>query len=226
MFIAFEGPEGSGKSTQAKMLSDWLTEEGIGNLLTKEPGSTVSRECKHIRQILLDPKFDLASRAELFLYLADRAQHVDKVISPAILDNNLWVVSDRYMFSTYAYQGFGRGHLYLGQSDWFRQALDVACYGVKPNIVFVMDIPAEIGLSRAKRSNIEFGGGDRIEREAIGFHQKIREGFLDIAELYKNSKLTECVVFNAEKTIEELHEDVKKVLRKHVDGHKTFKQSA
>jgi len=220
MFITFEGIEGSSKTTQAILLSKWLDKQSIAHLLTKEPGTISSKECREIRKLLLDPDSDLASRAELFLYLADRAQHVEKVITPAILERGLWVISDRYSLSTYAYQGCGRGHLYLGQSDWFRQALNVACYDLSPTITFVMDLPVEIGLSRAKSSNTEFEGGDRMERETIEFHKRLREGFLERAEELQSSRLTKCVVLNAEKTIEELHEDVKQVLREYVDEHK------
>lgn len=215
MFITFEGIEGSSKTTQAGLLSEWLNKEGVEHLLTKEPGTVVSTECKKIRNLLLDPENDLSSRAELFLYLADRAQHVNKVVLPALFEENKWVISDRFSLSTFAYQGYGRGHLSLGQNNWFEEALDVACYKLIPNITFVMDLPVEIGLARAKGSNTEFKGGDRMEREAIEFHQKLRDGFLNLAKQRK-----ECVILNAEKTIEELHEDVKQVLRQYIDEHK------
>lgn len=214
MFIVFEGIDGSSKSTQSRLLSSWLNKIGINNLLTKEPGSPFSDECKNIRQVLLNPKNDLSSRAELFLYLADRAQHVDKIITPTLIDRNLWVISDRYTFSTYAYQGYGREHIYIGQSDWFKQSLEIACYGVMPHVLFILDLPVEISLQRAKKSNTEFEGGDRLEREKSDFYQRIREGFLKQAESLKNNDFTECVVLDATKTIEELHEEVKEVLRK------------
>jgi len=221
MFITFEGIEGSSKTTQAILLTEWLGKQGIDYLLTKEPGSVVSQECKQIRKLLLDPANELSSRAELFLYLADRAQHVEKIILPAIIEEGKWVVSDRYSLSTHAYQGYGRGHLYIGPSDWFRQALKIACHDFTPNLTFVMDLPVEVGLARARGSNTEFAGGDRMEREAVEFHQKLRDGFLEIAE-----DRSECVVLNAEKTIEELHEDIKKVLRDYMDERKITFQSA
>ena len=209
MFITFEGIEGSSKTTQAGLLSKWLEKQGIDHVLTKEPGSVLSKECQEIRRLLLSPDNSLDSRAELFLYLADRAQHVGNCIWPALLDGK-WVISDRFSYSTYAYQGYGRGHLYLGQSDWFRQALNIAAHDCKPKIAFIMDLPVEIGLHRARSSNTEFKGGDRMEREALDFHEKLRKGFLEIAEDFPST----CVVLNAEKSIEELHEEVKEVIGK------------
>lgn len=209
MFIAFEGVEGSGKSTQAKLLSKWLDEQNIGHVLTKEPGSILSKECQQIRKLLLSPENSLDERAEMFLYLADRAQHVGNCIWPALLEGK-WVISDRFSFSTYSYQGYGRDQLYIGQSDWFRLALNIAAHNCEPKVSFIMDLPVEIGLERAISSNVEFKGGDRMEQETIEFHQKIRDGFLKIAEDYSHR----CVVLDATKSIEELHKEVKEVVAK------------
>lgn len=206
MFITFEGIEGSSKTTQAGLLSEWLEDSGVEHLLTKEPGTVLSKECQQIRQLLLSPDNDLSPRAELLLYLADRAQHVDKCIKPA-LDSGKWVVSDRYSWSTFVYQGFGRD--LLDTETCFRDILSFAAGRLWPDLTFIMDLPVEIGLKRAKSSNVEFKGGDRMERESIEFHQTLRRGFLVVAENYPKT----CVVLNAEKTIEELHEDVKEVLQ-------------
>lgn len=207
MFITFEGIEGSSKTTQAGLISNWLKESGVDHLLTKEPGTVLSKECQQIRKLLLSPDNDLSPRAELLLYLADRAQHVDKCIKPA-LDSGKWVISDRYSWSTFVYQGFGRN--LLDTESCFRDILSFAAGSLWPDLTFIMDLPVEIGLKRAKSSNIEFKGGDRMEREAIEFHRTLRKGFLDVA----NKHPKKCVVLNAEKTIEELHEDVKEVLHK------------
>jgi len=212
MFISFEGIEGSSKSTQAGLLSEWLKDQGIDHLLTKEPGSVISKECQQIRHLLLSPDNDLGSRTELLLYLADRAQHVDKCIKPA-LDAGQWIISDRYSFSTYVYQGVGRG-LLTQMPDLFTDMLQYAQYNLMPDLIFVMDLPAEVGLVRAKSSNTEFEGGDRIERETLDFHKQLRQGFLRLADKYQDI----CVLMNAEKTIEELHEEVKQVLSKHMNG--------
>ena len=208
MFLTFEGIEGSSKTTQAKLLSSWLDSRGVDHLLTKEPGTVLSKECQQIRQLLLSPENDLSPRAELMLYLADRAQHVDNCIRPA-LDAGKWVVSDRYSWSTYVYQGYGRG-LIDELSTFFRGMLDYAAGELWPDLTFIMDCPVEVGLSRAKSSNVEFEGGDRMEREAMDFHQKLRDGFLEVAKNYQSK----CVVLDATKSIEELHEEVKAIVRK------------
>lgn len=199
MFITFEGIEGSSKTTQAELLSNWLNNQRLSHLLTKEPGTIISKECQQIRKLILDPKNDITPRAELFLYLADRAQHVEKIISPA-LKANQWVISDRYLDSTKIYQGIGRG---LGVEN-ITPMIDYASYGVMPDLTFIMDLPAEIGIARAKSSNTEFKGGDRMEREHIGFHESLRKGFLELSETHER-----YVVLDAMKSIEELHEDVK-----------------
>lgn len=212
MFISIEGIEGSGKSTQAELLSSWLKEVGIDNLLTKEPGSVISKECKKIRKLLLDPESDLAKKSEFFLYLADRAQHVDKIIRPALVDGK-WVVTDRYSDSTYVYQGWGRG---LGTED-ISNIIKWAQDEVAPDITFIMDIPAKIGLERARRTNTEFEGGDRFELEEISFHERLRKGFLQV---HQNNQYSRTRLINAEKTIEEIHEEIKKILRQYMDEHK------
>lgn len=209
MFITFEGIEGSSKTTQAGLLSDWLVKRNIRHLLTKEPGTVLSKECQQIRKLLLSPENNLSSRAELMLYLADRAQHVDKCIRPA-LGNGEWVISDRYSWSTYVYQGFGRGLIEELPSGFFRSMLNYASGELWPDLTFIMDCPVEVGLSRAKLSNVEFKGGDRMEREAVEFHQKLRVGFLEVA---KNNP-SRCIVLDATKSIEELHEEVKVIVEK------------
>jgi dTMP kinase len=210
MFVTFEGPEGSGKTTQAGLLSSWLTQLNTDHILTKEPGTIFSKECQDIRRLLLDPSNKLDPTAELFLYLADRAQHVGNCIKPA-LEEGKWVISDRFSFSTYAYQGCGRGFLFRGSDGdyWFNETLEIASWPVQPDFTFVMDLPVEIGLDRARQSNVEFEGGDRMEREELEFHKKLRDGFLKVAKIHHRR----CMILNAEKSIEELHEEVKKKIR-------------
>lgn len=206
MFIAFEGIEGSAKSTQLKLLDNWLgVKHSIPTLCTGEPGSKLSKECQSIRKLLLDPDNDMDDRAELFLYLADRAQHVGKIVIPALKEGK-WVLTDRYDLSTYAYQGHARGYRNV-DDDWFARSLMLAKYNKLPDKVFILDLDPEIGLERAKASNKEFKGGDRIEKEAMDFHKKVREGFLEAASVFSN-----CVIINAERSREEIHEDIKAYL--------------
>lgn len=211
MFITFEGIEGSSKTTQAGLISKWLNTQGIEHLLTKEPGTVLSKECQQIRQLLLSPENHLSPRSELLLYLADRAQHVENCIKPALAQDK-WVVSDRYSWSTYVYQGFGRG-LIEELGGFFRGMLDYAAGNLWPDLTFIMDLPVEIGLQRARSSNVEFAGGDRMEREALEFHQKLRDGFLEVAR----SRPDKCRILNATKSIEELHQEVKEVLSHYVN---------
>ena len=208
MFITFEGAEGSSKSTQAQLLSKWLGDVGIEHIVTKEPGTPMVSSCQEIREILLNPINHISERAELFLYLADRAEHVEKCIKPA-LDEGMWVISDRYIDSTRVYQGIGR-NLGIGKID---SMIEYATHSVKPDITFIMDVPVEIGLCRAKRSNKEFEGGDRIERENIEFHNSLRKGFLEIAKNHER-----YIVLDATKSIKDLHDEIRSILFAAVEG--------
>ena len=136
MFITFEGIDGSGKTSQSVELQAWLKTQDINCVLTKEPGAEVSPECLKIRRLILDPANDITSRTEFYLYLADRAQHVERVISPASKDGR-WVVCDRYVDSTRIYQGVGRA---LGL-DTVDPMIFYASHGVMPDITFIMDMP-------------------------------------------------------------------------------------
>ena len=169
VFVCFEGGEGSGKSTQSRLLADWLEDQGRPVLLTHEPGDTeVGRE---LRRIVLDPATgELSDRTEVLLYAADKAEHVDTVVQPA-LDRGEVVITDRYVDSTLAYQGAGR-------------ALDVAEVEVvarwatgnlRPHLTVVLDLAPEQGLGR-------FEGRDRIEGESAEFHQRVRRAFVAMAE--------------------------------------------
>lgn len=217
MFITFEGIEGSSKTTQAGLLSKWLEKNNIKHLLTKEPGSVISKECQQIRHLLLSPEYNISSKSELFLYLADRSQHVQNHIKPT-LKKNEWVISDRYWLSTYVYQGYGRKLLESEDPTFFYEMIMYAADGVLPDITFVMDLPVEIGLKRAKRSNTEFEGGDRMELETISFHKRLRKGFLEMAsdEPSKYENDGPYIILDARKSIEELHIEVIGTLRKYL----------
>lgn len=177
-FITFEGIEGCGKSTQVRLLSKALEETGINCIVTREPGGTSIGS--KIRDILLNPDHKgMSTEAELLLYAADRAQHVREVIKPSI-DNGKVVVCDRFSDATLAYQGFGRG---LDMAT-IRDLNLIASLGIRPDLTLLLDCPVEMGIGRAlarnaKNSHIR---DDRFEREALAFHQKVREGYLSIAK--------------------------------------------
>lgn len=162
MFLVLEGGEGAGKSTQAGLLADRFP----GAVRTREPGGTATAEA--VRGLLLDPASVITPEAEALLYAAARAEHVARVIRPA-LDAGRVVISDRYVHSSLAYQGFGHGLPLAWIREINARATDVAT----PDLVIVLDLPVEVGLGRS--------GHDRIERFGVAFHTRVREGFLALA---------------------------------------------
>lgn len=175
-FITFEGGEGSGKSTQVRRLESFLRDEGYEVLLTREPGGT--RLAELVRSLLKDELEDPpCDRAELLLFLAARAQLVRNVIRPA-LERGVWVVSDRFSDSTFAYQGYGRG-LDLA---FLAQANDFACEGLLPDLTFLLDVPPEIASVRMRRREQATGtAADRIEMAGESFHDRLHRGFHELA---------------------------------------------
>jgi len=169
-FITLEGPEGAGKTTQVKLLKKQLDELGVPHVTTRDPGGTELG--KKIRSILLKTESMVAPMAELLLYQADRAQHVAEIIRPALEDGKL-VLCDRYIDSSIAYQGYGR-NIDIKLIDELN-ALSTG--GLKPSLTILFDIQSEDGLSR-----LHPGGHDRIEREAVDFHHRVRDGYLKLAE--------------------------------------------
>ncbi|MEX0804307.1 MAG: dTMP kinase [Candidatus Binatia bacterium] len=177
-FITFEGSDGTGKSTQIGLLETYLIAQGKSCVTTREPGGTSLGQL--LRQVLLEAGTrSINSSTELFLYLADRAQHVREVIVPTVAQGKI-VLCDRHTDSTVAYQGYGRGiDLRL-----LVELNEIASGGLKPDITFLLDCPVEIGLSRTvqrKSHTPGHSGKDRFEDEKLEFHEKVRQGFLELA---------------------------------------------
>lgn len=209
LFVVFEGGEGSGKSTQVKMLTDWLSRNGYAHIATKEPGDPQNNLCSAIRDMLLNPQnSDMAIQTELLLFEADRAQHIQKIIAPA-MEQGMLVVCDRYEASTFAYQCGGRG---LSRQIFFK-INDFATAGLKPNIVFWMDIDPASGLSRAKAIKQQ----DRMEAAGLAFHQRVRAGFAEFFSIQGEN----VVGINASLRPEEIHEIVIGHIQKLLAGRET-----
>lgn len=175
-FITLEGPDGSGKSTQAVLLSEKLRRLGLPVLLTREPGGTTLGLT--LRKILLDPANKLAVMTEVLLMAADRAQHVEEVIRPA-LQNNMIVICDRYVDSSLAYQGFGL----LQDVAQVKAINEAAIGGLWPHLTLLLDVETEIGLQRHAAASTRRARGeglDRIEQRDLEFHRRVRQGYSEL----------------------------------------------
>jgi dTMP kinase len=177
-FIAFEGIEGCGKTTQLRMAGEYLTAQGFSCLTTDEPGGTPLG--KRIREMLLNiGPYAISPRTELLLFVAARVQHVQEVILPA-LEQGKWVLCDRFIDATLAYQGFGRG---LDRTV-IEDLHDFSSASLTPALTILLDMPMEEGLGRALARIARLQGvnrEDRFEREDMAFHQRVREGYLALA---------------------------------------------
>jgi dTMP kinase len=191
IFISFEGGEGSGKSTQSKLLKEWFENEGRSVVLTREPGGTTLG--KNLREILLDNETgEIAPRSEALLYAADRAHHVFTLIRPALERGDV-VITDRYFDSSIAYQGAGR---VLSSSEVAR-INRWATESLFPTLTIILDQPADIGLSRIKNA-------DRLESESIEFHNRVRQEYLQLAAMDPERYF----VLDAQRPIIEIHQDI------------------
>ncbi len=178
MFITLEGIEGSGKTTQVNTIAQWLKAAGRDCLTTREPGGTAIGG--QIRSVLLHPNnCDLAPTAELLLYVADRVQHLEAVVRPALAAGKV-VVCDRYFDATLVYQGYSRGL----SRKMIRQLHQIACGGLMPDLTLLLDLDPEDGLARAWRriqADTAHAMESRFEKETLLFHQRVRAGYLDLA---------------------------------------------
>nr|WP_072974862.1 dTMP kinase [Tissierella praeacuta] len=197
LFIALEGPDGSGKSTIIKLIGNYLKDKGIEFVMTREPGGTLIGE--EIRHIILDKKnINMGAETEALLYAASRGQHIHEKILPS-LESGKIVLCDRFVLSSLAYQGVGRN---LGIEE-VKSINDFAIKGVYPDLILFFHVDPEITLERKTQN-----GGDRLEEEGNDFHRTVYEGYMELLKMYpKNIK-----IIDATKSIEEvLRESIKEV---------------
>jgi len=198
VFITFEGIEGCGKSTQAKLLCQWFLDRGIEVVLTREPGGTPAAE--ELREFILKERDEyFPPFSELALYVAARGFHAENLIKPALKEGAV-VICDRFSDSTLAYQGYGRGLNARLIEEMNREATG----GLKPDVTFLLDLPVEVAFERIKGRK-----KDRLESESLEFHKRVREGFLKIAE----KESDRVVVIDGTKSPEEVFQEVLKALK-------------
>ncbi|MDA8235717.1 MAG: dTMP kinase [Clostridia bacterium] len=206
IFITMEGPDGAGKTTQAKLLGQYLTDRGRQVVFTREPGGT--RISEAIRQLVLDPTYgEMADKTEILLYAAARAQHVRELIIPALEEGKV-IICDRFIDSTLAYQGYGRGI----DPALIKTVNEMAIQGVKPHLTLVFDLEPGEGLERIKER--QKGEVDRLEGEGLAFHQRVRQGFLAIAR----EEEQRCKVVDARKSLEQVHRQVVQLVEAYLKG--------
>ena len=191
LFITFEGADGCGKTTQLKLLAEYLTNKGLEVVITREPGAKGLGE--KVREILLNYDGDVSDRCESFLFLADRAQHIDMIINPAIEQGKI-ILCDRHTDSSVAYQGYGRG-LSIERINMLN---DLAVNGRYPDMTLVFDIDVETSMKRVGDEK------DRMESAGMEFFNRVRNGYLEIAKQEPNR----VKVLDARKSIDEIHKDV------------------
>jgi len=194
LFITFEGADGCGKTTQINLLKEYLENKGYEVLLTREPGG-VGLGVK-IREILLNYDGEVSSKAEAFLFLADRAQNIDVIVNPAIEAGKI-ILCDRHTDSTVAYQGYGRGV----NLEQIKMLNNLATGGLKPDLTYVFDIDVETSSKRVGKVK------DRMESAGVEFHNRVREGYLTLAD----DEPDRVKVINAVDSIENIFEQVKEV---------------
>lgn len=197
LFITFEGPDGCGKTTQMNLLAKYFENQGKKVVLTREPGGKGLGE--KVREILLNYDGEVSDRCESFLFLADRAQNIDIIVKPAVKQGEI-VLCDRHIDSTVAYQGYGRG-LDINEINMLN---NLATGGKKPDLTLVFDVDVETSMKRVGKEK------DRMESAGIEFHNRVRNGYLELA----TQEPDRIKVLDATKTIEEIHEKVIEIIEK------------
>ena len=197
LFITFEGCDGCGKTTQLELLEKFLQQKGYETIITREPGAKGLGT--KLREILLNYDGEVSSNCESFLFLADRAQHIDTLVKPAINAGKI-VLCDRHIDSTVAYQGYGRG-LDLDQINYLN---NIATGGLKPDLTLLFDVDTETSMKRVGKNQ------DRMEKAGIEFQERVRQGYLKLAQ----AEPERIKVFNSIKTIEQLHSEVIETIQK------------
>lgn len=197
LFITFEGPDGCGKTTQMNLLAQYFEKKGKKVVLTREPGGKGLGE--KVREILLNYNGEVSDRCESFLFLADRAQNIDIIVKPAVEQGKI-VLCDRHIDSTVAYQGYGRG-LDINEINILN---NLATGGKKPDLTLVFDVDVETSMKRVGKEK------DRMESAGIDFHNRVRNGYLELA----TQEPDRIKVLDATKTIEEIHEKVVEIVEK------------
>lgn len=191
LFITFEGCDGCGKTTQLELLAQYLKDKGFDVITTREPGAQGLGV--KLREILLNYDGEVSSNCESFLFLADRAQHIDTIVKPAISKGKI-VLCDRHIDSTAAYQGYGRG-LDLQQINYLN---NLATGGLKPDLTLLFDVDTRTSMQRVGKNQ------DRMESAGIAFQEKVRQGYLELAK----AEPKRIKVFDSGKTIQQLHQEV------------------
>jgi dTMP kinase len=214
-FITFEGIDGSGKSTQLRMLADFLEQAGYDVLLTREPGGTPVGN--RLRAALLDAHEEVDPLTELLVFAADRAQHVRRVLRPA-LELGRVVFSDRYADATTAYQGAGRGF----SAELITEIIQLATEGLKPDLTVLFDLSIEDSTARTQRRGNGAQRGDRLDAENDDFHTRVRDAYLKLAQ----AEPERIKIVNTNHPVEVTHANVKAIVvpflasRGHMGGEK------
>ncbi|MAQ71423.1 MAG: dTMP kinase [Alphaproteobacteria bacterium] len=213
LFITFEGGEGAGKTTQIRAVTEWLNGKGVEVVPTREPGGTP--EAEKLRDLLVRRDGgNWTAEAEVLLFFAARHMHITDVIKPALQEGKV-VICDRFTDSTRAYQAYGHGQ----ELEFINKVNDLVLQDFKPDITFILDLPAKDGLARSERRQSEIGSDDsdsedRFEKLDVTFHEKLRQGFLEIAR----REPERCVIIDALQTPSSITKEIKVLIDKKMGG--------